>query len=407
MTQEDDPNMANDPKNHDSLRFSTLAVHAGVEPDPVYGAIMTPIYQTSTYVQPDIGQPLKAEYDYSRVENPTREALERSLAILEGGRYGMTFASGMAAIDTLMRLVEPGDHIVCGNDVYGGTYRLFAKILTRYGLKFDYVDTTNLDQLASAVTDKTRLVWLETPSNPLLKMTDIAAAAEIAHRHGAWLGVDNTFATPALQRPLSLGADIVMHSTTKYLGGHSDVVGGALVVNSQEIFDELRFLRKSIGAVPGPMDCFLTLRGIKTLALRLQTHCANATRLAEALAAHPLIEAIYYPGLPDHPNHHLVASQMGGRGGGMLSFIPRGGQAAAATIARATRVFSLAESLGGVESLIEIPAAMTHMSVADSLLAVDPGLVRLSVGIEDGDDLLADLTQALEKAAVGELATVG
>jgi cystathionine beta-lyase/cystathionine gamma-synthase len=399
--------MSSDPKPRNPLRFSTLAVHAGVEPDPVYGAIMTPIYQTSTYVQPEIGQPLKPEYDYSRVENPTREALEKSLAALEGGRHGITFASGMAAIDTLMRLVQPGDHVVCGNDVYGGTYRLFAKILSRYGLVFDYVDTTDVDKLAAAVTDRTRLVWLETPSNPLLKLTDIAAAAEIAHRHGAWLGVDNTFATPALQRPLSLGADIVMHSTTKYLGGHSDVVGGALVVNDGEIFEELRFLRKSIGAVPGPMDCFLTLRGIKTLALRLKAHCANAARLAAALAEHPLVEKIYYPGLPGHPNHALVQGQMGGLGGGMVSFIPRGGAEAAKTIALGTRVFSLAESLGGVESLIEVPAAMTHMSVADSLLAVDAGLVRLSVGIEDGDDLLTDLAQALDRVEAGALATAG
>ncbi|MCP5097608.1 MAG: cystathionine gamma-synthase [Chloroflexi bacterium] len=378
----------------DPYQLETLAVHAGVEPDPTTGAVMTPIYQTSTYAQTDVAE--HKGYEYSRTDNPTRTALQTALAALEGGKYGLVFSSGMAAIDTLLKLVKPGDHVLSGNDVYGGTYRLFTKILSAYGIEFTFAEMTDLEAVKTAVKPNTKLVWLETPTNPMLKLFDIVEISKIAHEAGAWLGVDNTFASPVLQRPLTLGADFVVHSTTKYIGGHSDVVGGAIITNNQEAYDQLKFLQNAIGAVPGPMDCFLTLRGIKTLAIRMRAHCNNATKLAQYLSDHPAVAEVIYPGLDSHPQHKLARKQMSGPGG-MISFILHGGEPAARLVANETKLFTLAESLGGVESLIELPAPMTHASVADSPLAIDPGLVRISTGIENANDLIADLAQALNK----------
>jgi cystathionine beta-lyase/cystathionine gamma-synthase len=380
------------------MKFETLAIHAGQEPDSATGAVMTPIYQTSTYAQDGVGRPRQG-YEYSRTKNPTRKALEDCLAVLEGGAYGLAFASGMAATDTVLRLISSGDHVLAGNDVYGGTFRLFDKVLRRYGLDFDFVDTTDAEAVAEALTPRTRLVWLETPTNPLLRISNIRAIAEVirAHPHHPLLVVDNTFATPYLQRPLEFGADIVVHSTTKYLGGHSDVVGGAVVVKEKALYDQLAFLQNAAGAVPGPMDCFLVLRGIKTLAVRMDRHAENAAAVAEFLAAHPKVAQVIYPGHPTHPQYPLARQQMK-NGGGMISFILKGGGEAAVRVAEATRIFTLAESLGGVESLIEVPAAMTHLSTVGSPLEVDSGLVRLSVGIEAKEDLLADLEQALRQA---------
>ncbi len=385
-------------KNHkiQSFDFETLTVHAGVEPDPLSGAVMTPIYQTSTYVQDDVGR--HKGYEYSRTDNPTRTVLQNAMAILEGGQHALAFSSGMAAIYTLLRLVKPGEHVISGNDVYGGTYRLFESVLAQYGLEFTFVDLTDDKALAMVIRPNTRLIWLETPTNPLLQLVDIASVAQIAHETGAWLGVDNTFASPALQQPLQLGADFVIHSTTKYIGGHSDVVGGMIILNDSTPYEELKFLQNAIGAVPGPMDCFLTLRGIKTLALRMDAHCRNAGEVAHFLADHPAVAQVIYPGLPDHPQHELANRQMK-KPGGMLSFTLIGGEVPARIVAQETQLFTLAESLGGVESLIELPALMTHASVADSPLAIDPGLVRLSVGIESAADLIDDLAQALHKAA--------
>jgi cystathionine beta-lyase/cystathionine gamma-synthase len=376
------------------FHLETLAVHAGVEPDPQTGAVMTPIYQTSTYAQPDVAQ--HKGYEYSRTDNPTRTALHEALAALEGGAYALAFASGMAAIDTILRLIKPGEHVLSGNDVYGGTFRLFDKILSGYGIEFSFTDTTDETAVANAMQSNTKLVWLETPTNPMLRLTDIAAIGKIAHARGAWLGVDNTFASPVLQRPLSLGADLVLHSTTKYIGGHSDVVGGAVILNDTAVYQQLKFLQNAIGAVPGPMDCFLTLRGIKTLAIRMAQHCRNAMLIAQFLADHTAVAEIIYPGLESHPQYELAQRQMSGPGG-MISFILHGGEDAARVIARETKLFTLAESLGGVESLIELPAPMTHASVADSPLAVDPGLVRLSVGIENAQDLMNDLKRVLNQ----------
>lgn len=385
----------NDSRSADlNLKFETLAVHGGVDPDPFSGAVMTPIYQTATYAQEDVAR--HKGYEYSRTDNPTRTALQTSLAVLEQGAYALAFASGMAAIDTLLRLVKPGEHVVSGNDVYGGTFRLFDKVLTEYGINFSFVDAADLAALGAAIRPNTKLVWLETPTNPLLKLTDIAAAAALAHDAGAWLAVDNTFASPALQQPLRLGADFIIHSTTKYLGGHSDVVGGAIVLNDPAVYERLKFLQNAVGAVPGPMDCFLTLRGIKTLALRMEAHCRNATKVARFLSDHPAVAEVIFPGLESHPQYDLATRQMSGPGG-MLSFILKGGEQAARVLARSTRLFTLAESLGGVESLVELPAPMTHASVADSPLAIDAGLVRLSVGIENAEDLIADLAQALRQ----------
>lgn len=378
--------------NNDTLHIETLAVHAGVEADPLTGAVMTPIYQTSTYAQEDVA--VHKGFEYSRTDNPTRSALQAALAALEHGQHALAFASGMAAIDTMLRLFKPGDHILSGNDVYGGTFRLFDKILTAYGLQFGYVDTTDKTAVAAAIQPNTKLIWLETPTNPMLRVSDIATLADIAHAQNVLLGVDNTFASPILQQPLKLGADIVIHSTTKYIGGHSDVVGGTIIMNDDEIYAKLKFLQNAIGAVPGPMDCFLTLRGIKTLALRVAQHCRNAQQIAQFLADHPAVAEVIYPGLDTHPQYDVIKKQMAGPGG-MISFILHGGEAMARKVAKETRFFTLAESLGGVESLIELPAPMTHASVANSPLAVDPGLVRISVGIENVNDLINDLGQAL------------
>jgi cystathionine beta-lyase/cystathionine gamma-synthase len=376
----------------DQLHIETLAIHAGQVPDPATGAVMTPIYQTSTFVQSGVGQ--HKGYEYARTGNPTRTALETCLAALEGAQHGLCFASGMAAIDTLLRLAKPGQHVLASNDVYGGTYRLFVRVLSEYGLHFDFVDMSDLDGVRSAIKPNTRLIWIETPTNPLLQIADLAALAEIAHAAGAQLAADNTFASPYLQQPIGLGADFVIHSTTKYIGGHSDVVGGAIVTNDTAAYERLKFLQNAIGAVPGPLDCFLTLRGLKTLPLRMERHSANAQRIAEFLADHPAVKQVLYPGLSDHPQHHLARQQMR-HYGGMISFLPVGDAAAAARIVEHTQIFALAESLGGVESLIELPAPMTHASVAGSPLQVDPALIRLSVGLEHVDDLIADLQQAL------------
>ncbi|NDJ85912.1 MAG: cystathionine gamma-synthase [Chloroflexi bacterium] len=370
------------------MRTETLAVHAGVRPDPETGAIMTPIYQTSTYVQ--AAPAVHKGYEYSRTDNPTRSALQEAIAALEGGRFGLAFASGMAATDTILRLFQPGDHIIVGDDVYGGTYRLFERVLTRYGLEFAWVDMTDPAQVEAAIQPETKLIWLETPTNPAMRLADIATIAGF----GVPVAVDNTFASPILQQPLKLGARLVVHSTTKYLGGHSDVVGGAVVTDDGETYQALKFLQNAVGAVPAPMDCFLTLRGIKTLALRIAQHCANARQIAAMLAQHPRVQRVLYPGLAEHPQHELAKRQMQDFGG-MISFIVEGGEEMARQVASRTRLFALAESLGGVESLIEHPYSMTHASTADSPIASDPGLVRLSVGIEHVDDLVADLQQAL------------
>lgn len=379
-------------------QFETLAIHSGQQPDPSTGAVMTPIYQTSTYAQEAVGK--HKGYEYSRTGNPTRTALEASIAALEGVDYGLAFASGMAATDAILRMLSPGDHVLAGNDVYGGTFRLFDKEFTRYGLKFSYVDTTDLEQVEAGLTTQTRLVWLETPTNPLLNVTDLKAVAEIIQAKAkgavqAHLVVDNTFATPYLQRPLELGADMVVHSTTKYLGGHSDVVGGAVVTRHEQVQARLAFLQNAAGAVPGPLDCFLVLRGLKTLPVRMERHAENARAIAEYLSNHPKVAKVMYPTLPSHPQVDLAKKQML-NGGGMVSFILKEGERAARRVAESTRYFTLAESLGGVESLIEVPAAMTHASTAGSPLEVDPGLVRLSVGLEHVDDLLGDMETALD-----------
>ncbi len=378
------------------MEFETLTVHAGHSPDPQTGAVMTPIYQTSTYAQDGVGRPRQG-YEYSRTRNPTRLALEKALAALEGAPYALAFASGMAAIDTVLRLLQSGDHVIAGNDVYGGTFRLFEKVLRNFGLDFTFVDTTDIEQIAEALTSHTRLIWIETPSNPLLRVSDIRAIADFLHTQPQrlLLAVDNTFATPYLQRPLELGADLVIHSTTKYLGGHSDVIGGAIVVKEEALYQRLAFLQNAIGAVPGPMDCFLVLRGIKTLAVRMDRHAENASRLASYLAEHPRVERVFYPFHPSHPQFAIARRQMR-NGGGMISFRVKGGREAAIQVAERTRLFTLAESLGGVESLIEVPAAMTHLSTQGTTLEVPPNLIRLSVGIEHFDDLLKDIQQALE-----------
>lgn len=376
------------------MNFETEAIHAGQFPDPTTGAVMTPIYQTATYVQDGLGR--HRGFEYSRTGNPTRSALEACLATLEGGQFGLAFSSGMAATDTVLRLLAPGDHVLAGNDVYGGTFRLFERVLRNYGLDFSYVDTTDLEQVNAALLPNTRLIWLETPSNPLLRVSDIAAIVELAkyQKSPPYVVVDNTFATPFLQRPLELGADLVVHSTTKYLGGHSDVIGGAVVGCENSLRERLAFLQNGVGAVPGPLDCFLVLRGIMTLPLRMIKHSENATEIANHLAEHPKIACVLYPFHPSHPQAGLARRQMR-YGGGMISFILKGGEVEARRVVESTRLFTLAESLGGVESLIEVPAVMTHASTANSQLAVDPGLVRLSVGVENVIDLLEDLGKAL------------
>jgi cystathionine gamma-synthase len=381
------------------MKFETLAIHAGQEPDPSTGAVMTPIYQTSTYAQDGVGRPRNG-YEYSRTKNPTRKALEDCLAALEGGTHGLAFASGLAATDTVMKLLGSGAHVLAGNDVYGGTYRLFDKVLRQYGLDFSFVDTTDPETVAGSLRPDTRLVWLETPTNPLLSVSDIRVMAQVvgAHPNRPLLVVDNTFATPYLQRPLELGANIVVHSTTKYLGGHSDVVGGALIVKDEALYERLAFLQNAAGAVPGPMDCFLVLRGIKTLHVRMDRHAESAQTIARFLEGHPKIGRVIYPFLESHAQFPIARQQMRS-GGGMISFIAKGGRESAIKIAEGTHIFTLAESLGGVESLIEVPAAMTHLSTAGSQLEVDAGLVRLSVGLENVDDLLLDIGQALNAAA--------
>ncbi len=380
------------------MKFETLAIHAGQEPDPNNGAVMTPVYLTSTYKQDGVGKPRQG-YEYSRTMNPTRKALQDCLAVLEGGNFGLAFASGLAATDTVLRLLNADSHVLAGNDVYGGTFRLFDKVLRRFRLDFTFADTTDPESVAEALTPSTRLVWLETPTNPFLRVTDIRAVAEIVHAHAnnPLLVVDNTFATPYLQRPLELGADIVVHSMTKYLGGHSDVVGGAVIVKDKELADRLYFLQNAVGAVLGPMDAFLVLRGIKTLPLRMERHAENAMAVVEFLEEHPKVKSLMYPFHSSHPQAKIAKRQMK-NGGGMISFIMKGGREAAIKVVEKTKIFALAESLGGVESLIEVPAAMTHASVVGSQLEVDPGLIRLSVGIENKEDLIEDLRQALEFA---------
>jgi len=376
------------------LHFETRAIHDGQPPDPSTGAVITPIYQTSTYAQEAPGR--HRGYDYSRTDNPTRKAMEDALASLEEGRFGLGFASGMAAISAMTYLLQPGDHIVAPDDVYGGTYRLLVRVLQRYGVESSFVDMTQPATVEAAFRPNTRFVLIETPTNPYLKVLDIAAISSLAHSRGAIVAVDNTFASPYGQQPLRWGADLVMHSTTKYLGGHSDVIGGALVMARDDLYQTLKFHQNAVGAVPGPFDCWLVLRGIKTLGVRMRQHAANAGAVAAYLASHPKVDQTFYPGLPDHPGHALASRQMSGFGG-MVSFIVRGGAPAAAAVASATTLFFLAESLGGVESLVDHPASMTHASLAGSPLAVDPGLLRLSVGIEHVDDLIADLEQALAR----------
>ncbi len=381
----------------DNARFATRAIHAGQRPDPTTGAIMTPIYQTATYAQPSPGTFID-EFDYSRSANPTRTALEANLASLEGAKHGLCFSSGCAAMDCVLHQLAPGDHVILCDDVYGGTNRLFHKVYDRHGIKISLVDLTDHDAAAAAFRPETKLMWLETPTNPMLKVVDIAAMAELCNAKGAWLAVDNTFATPVLQTPLALGADIVCHSSTKYIGGHSDVVGGALLSNDDEVHEKLKFVQNSVGAVPGPMDCFLLLRSTKTIHVRLDRHCQNAVALAAHLVEHARFPRVVYPGLESHPQHAVAKKQMCGFGG-MITAEMDGGLEDARRFLERLKVFTIAESLGGVESLIESPAIMTHASVpADqrAKLGITDGLVRFSVGIEDIADLIADIEQALE-----------
>jgi cystathionine gamma-synthase len=374
--------------------FDTIAIHAGQEPDPLTGAVAVPIYQTSTYKQDGVGG-LRGGYEYSRSANPTRTALEVALAALEQGSRGLAFASGLAAEDTLLRTVcRPGDHVILPGDAYGGTFRLVARVLTNWGLEYTPVPLGDLDAVRAALRENTKVIWCETPTNPLLGIADIAALAEIARAANAKLVVDNTFASPYLQQPITLGADVVVHSMTKYLGGHSDVVGGALITADDELGQQLAFHQNSMGAIAGPFDSWLVLRGIKTLGVRMDRHCSNAERVVDFLTGHPAVAAVLYPGLPEHPGHETAARQMRGFGG-MVSFRLRGGEEAALKVCELVQVFTLGESLGGVESLIEHPGKMTHASVVGSPLEVPGDLVRLSVGIENVEDLLADLAQAL------------
>jgi len=378
------------------MKFGTKAIHAGVEPDPTTGAIMTPIYQTSTYVQASPGD--NKGYEYSRTQNPTRTALEKSIAALENGKHGLCYASGLAAIDAVIKLLEPGDEVITGNDLYGGTYRLFTKIFDKYGIKFHFIDMNDVSAIKPLINENTKLIWLETPTNPMMSIVDIKGVAEMTHKHNIMVGVDNTFATPYLQNPLDLGADIVMHSVTKYLGGHSDVILGALVVNNQDLRDKLAFIQKSSGAVPGPQDAFLVLRGIKTLHLRMQRHCENGRKVAEYLESHPKIDTVYWPGFPAHENHDIAKKQMRDFGG-MISFTLKGDDKKEAfRILESFKYFSLAESLGGVESLANHPATMTHASVPKEerqKIGLLDSMIRLSVGVEDIDDLIEDLKSAL------------
>jgi cystathionine beta-lyase len=379
------------------LKFNTKLIHGGQEPDKAYGAVMTPIYQTSTYVQTSPGEHLG--YAYSRSANPTRTALEKSLASIENGSYGLAFASGLAAIDAVLKLFAPGDEIISTNDLYGGSYRLFKKIYEKYGLVFRFIDMQNASSIEAFITDKTKLIWLETPTNPMMNIIDIKAVVALSKKHQILVAVDNTFASPYLQQPLNLGADIVMHSATKYLGGHSDVVLGALVVKDAALADKLYFIQNASGAICGPMDSFLVLRGIKTLHVRMQRHCENAVAIAHFLAKHPKVEKVYWPGFEDHPNHKIAKKQMKAFGG-MISFIPKGSSYTdTKTIVEKLKLFTLAESLGGVESLVGHPVSMTHASIPKEereKLGVVDALIRLSVGIEDVEDLINDLNEALQ-----------
>jgi cystathionine beta-lyase/cystathionine gamma-synthase len=387
--------MARKITGRDPANFATRAIHVGQEPESATGAITVPIYQTSTYAQTAPG--IHKGYDYSRTDNPTRTALQLALASLEEARYALAFSSGMGAATTAMLLCKRGDHVVSSRDVYGGTYRLFMRVLEQFGLRFSFVETSNLKTLERAVTKPTRLLWIESPTNPLLRITDIRAAAEIAHANGAFCLVDNTFASPYFQRPLSLGADLVLHSTTKYIGGHADVVGGAICLNHPKLHERLKYLQNAAGAIPAPFDCFLTLRGLKTLAVRMREHEKNATRIATFLKNHRRVRQVYYPGLPDHPGHEIAAAQMDGFSG-MVSFEVKGGLREARAVLQRLKLFKIAESLGGVESLVELPAIMTHASIPRQerkKAGLDDGLIRLSVGIEDADDLTGDLKTAL------------
>jgi len=382
--------------NSSGKKLATRIIHAGAEPDPSTGAIMTPIFQTSTYVQEAPGK--HKGYEYARSQNPTRKALEDALAIIENGKFGLAFSSGVAATDAVIKLLSPGDEVIAGNDMYGGTYRLFTKVFAKFGIKFNYVDTSDAENIRAAVTPQTKLIWIETPTNPLMSITDIHSVSRISRSAGALLCVDNTFASPYLQNPLDLGADIVMHSSTKYLGGHSDVIQGALIMNDPNLREQLYFIQKSCGAVPGPMDCFLVLRGIKTLHVRMKQHSENGFVIAYFLRKHPGVDKVYWCGFADHPNHDIAKIQMRGFGG-MMSFTLKDDSIEAATkVLSSTKIFSLAESLGGVESLINHPAVMTHASIPrEERLknGLTDGLIRLSVGIEDADDLVEDLKQAI------------
>jgi cystathionine beta-lyase/cystathionine gamma-synthase len=378
------------------MKPATQFIHAGAHPDPTTGAIMTPIFQTSTYVQ--AAPATHKGYEYARSQNPTRTALEEALAIIEQGKYGLAFSSGVAATDAVIKLLNPGDEVICANDMYGGTYRLFTKVFERFGIVFKFVDTTQVENIQQAVSANTKLVWLETPTNPLMNITDIEAVAAITKKNNLILVVDNTFASPALQNPLTLGADIVMHSATKYLGGHSDVIQGALIMNSAELREKLYFIQKSCGAVPGPMDCFLVLRGIKTLGVRMKAHCENGTILAHWLRNHPKVAKVYWPGFEEHPGHSVAKKQMRGFGG-MISFeLKNDSVEEVKRVLSNTHLFSLAESLGGVESLINHPASMTHASIPREERiknGLRDSLIRLSVGIEDAEDLIQDLDKAI------------
>jgi cystathionine beta-lyase/cystathionine gamma-synthase len=375
--------------------FSTECIHAGQEPEPVTGAVTFPIFQTSTYVQPELGK--HKGYEYARTKNPTRSVLEANIAALERGKHGHCFASGMSATDTVFRLLKSGDHVIAGENMYGGSYRLFSRVLEKYGIQFTYVDTSNVDSVREAMQSNTRIVFLETPTNPMMTVTDLAACADVAHKGGAWVVVDNTFCSPYLQRPIELGADIVVHSTTKFLNGHSDSVGGAVISNSDELGEQIGFLQNAVGAILSPFDSFLILRGIKTLAVRMKRHEENGMAMANYLANHAKVQKVYYPGLPDHPQHALAKRQMHGFGS-MISF-ELGSYDNAKKFLDRVRLCSLAESLGGVETLISHPVSMTHGSVPEEMrkrLGITPGLVRISVGIEDIEDLVADLENAFE-----------
>lgn len=381
----------------DKLKFETRAIHAGQAPDPTFGAVMTPVYQTSTYVQESPGV-AKDGYEYARTKNPTRTALEENIASLEGGNYGVCFSSGCAATTTLLQLLSSGDHVLACDDVYGGTFRLFDKVFKKFGIEYTMVDMTDINSVKSGIRPNTKMVWIETPTNPMLKIVDIEQISSIAKGKGALVVVDNTFASPFLQNPLHLGADAVLHSSTKYIGGHSDVVGGVVVVNDSKVCEQLRFLQNAVGAVPGPWDCFLLLRSTKTLPLRMERHCKNAEVIAEFLSSNKKVEKVIYPGLKNHPGHETAKKQMRGFGG-MITCVLKGGLEESRKFLERVEIFSLAESLGGVESLIEHPAIMTHASIPSAqraALGIDDGLVRLSVGIESVDDLVYDLSQALQ-----------